>query len=398
MARAAKIATKPKKKVVRLNRRVNGYALMPTDSWHKAKHFVHYEIEAKDWLSKIQEYIKKHYDKKIVANINKLPDWKVGNKSHWAVTAALLEKAPTIVPESYSNGIVKWVNELAEEGAAFVEVKKAEDEAKPKNVYVPTIQERITEQSQEACEAIEEWLEGFITDKNSFDPKGFDFVGHFARMKVSQAHARKIKGYYKAELEEAEIIVNLPTPQSISKIKDEREKDHALQLREGYGHLSKKDAQMYLTALETLTGACNMVIDSAKATRKPKAKKAPSKEKIVAGVKYKTVDEKYQLTSVNPLELIEATEIWVFNSKTRKLGKYVAADDCRVMTVKGSTIIGYDETTSVQKTLRKPEETLKEFKSAGKIKLRKFLEDINTTSIMLNGRLNGDIVILKTSH
>jgi hypothetical protein len=68
------------------------------------------------------------------------------------------------------------------------------------------------------------------------------------------------------------------------------------------------------------------------------------------------------------------------------------------MTVKGSTIIGYDETTSVQKTLRKPEETLKEFKSAGKIKLRKFLEDINTTSVMLNGRLNNDIVILKTSH
>ena len=397
MARAAKVATKPKKKTVRLTRRLNGYALMPTDSWHKAKHFVHYEIESKDWLSKIQEYIKKHYDKKIVANINKLPDWKIGNKSHWAVTAALLEKEPTIVPEAYSNGIVKWVNELAEEGAALAEVKK-EETVKPKNVYVPTIQERITEQAQEACEAIEEWLEGFITDKSSFDPKGFDFVGHFARMKVSQAHARKIKGYYKSELEEAQIIVNLPTPQQISRIKNDREKDHALQLREGYGHLSKKESQMYLVALETLAGACDMVIDSAKATRKPKVKKMPSKEKIVAGVKYKMVDEKYQLTSVNPLELIEATEIWVFNSKTRKLGKYVAADDCRVMTVKGSTIIGYDETTSVQKTLRKPEETLKEFKSAGKIKLRKFLDDINTTSITLNGRLNNDIVILKTSH
>jgi hypothetical protein len=68
------------------------------------------------------------------------------------------------------------------------------------------------------------------------------------------------------------------------------------------------------------------------------------------------------------------------------------------MTVKGNTLIGYDETKSVQKTLRKPEETLKEFKSAGKIKLRKFLEEINTTETVLSGRFNTDIVILKAAH
>jgi hypothetical protein len=190
----------------------------------------------------------------------------------------------------------------------------------------------------------------------------------------------------------------LPTPQSISKIKDEREKDFALQLREGYGHLTKKDAQAYLSALETLVGACMLVIDSSKATRKPRAKKAPSKEKIVAGLKYKQVDDKYQIASINPLDLLQSTEIWVFNTKTRKLGKYVAAEDASIMTVKGSTIIGYDEVKSLQKTLRKPEETLKEFKAAGKIKLRKFLEEINTTETVLSGRISADVVILKASH
>jgi len=222
MARAAKVATKPKKKVVRLSRRVSLYELMPTDSWFKAKHYVHYEVEGKDWLDKIKTYIKKHYDKKVVANINKLPDWKIGNASHWATTAACLESAPEIVPEDYKKGFVKWVNILSEEGANLVEEKKAEEKAKPKTVHVPTIQERITEQSQDACEAIEEWLDGFIVDKTAFDPKGFDFVAHFARMKVSQAHARKIKTYYANELEEVRLIQSLPTPQQISKIKDER--------------------------------------------------------------------------------------------------------------------------------------------------------------------------------
>jgi hypothetical protein len=68
------------------------------------------------------------------------------------------------------------------------------------------------------------------------------------------------------------------------------------------------------------------------------------------------------------------------------------------MTVKGSTLVGFDETRSVQKTLRKPEETLKEFKKAGKVKLRKFLDEINAVEIKLNGRLGPDTVILRTEH
>ena len=49
----------------------------------------------------------------------------------------------------------------------------------------------------------------------------------------------------------------------------------------------------------------------------------------------------------------------------------------------------------MQKTLRKPEETLKEFKRANKVALRKFLDNINSVEIKLNGRLNADTVILK---
>jgi hypothetical protein len=76
------------------------------------------------------------------------------------------------------------------------------------------------------------------------------------------------------------------------------------------------------------------------------------------------------------------------------LGKYVAADFSD-LGVKGASITGYDETKSVQKTLRKPEEQLKAFKAAGKVALRKFLEDINSVDAKMNGRLNEEIVLLK---
>lgn len=396
MARSAVL--KPKKKAtVRATRRLSGFALAPTGDFWKAKHFVHYEIESREWGNKVKEYAKKFLPKADLAHINRLPDWKTSNYSHWAVTAYWLmnDLEP---PKAYVDGFKKYLENLVIEGKELSKKDRAAERAAKSSIPAPTIQERIAEQAAEAIEEIEEWLDGFLIDKKTFDPKGFDFTGHFAKYKVTQAHARKIIANYQGELEEARLIVNLPTPQSIAKIKDEHEKDMAQQLREGYSHLSKKDAQAYLTALETLHGACMLVVDASKAVRKPRAKKAPSKEKIVAGLKYKQTDDKYQIASVNPLELIGATEIWVFNTKTRKLGKYVAAEDASVMTVKGSTIIGYDEVKSLQKTLRKPEETLKEFKAAGKIKLRKFLEEINTTETVLSGRINTDTIILRTNQ
>ena len=60
-------------------------------------------------------------------------------------------------------------------------------------------------------------------------------------------------------------------------------------------------------------------------------------------------------------------------------------------------IIGYDEKNSIQKTLRKPEDQLKEFKGAGKVALRKFLDEIKTTDTKLNGRVNLDTILLKVS-
>jgi hypothetical protein len=98
--------------------------------------------------------------------------------------------------------------------------------------------------------------------------------------------------------------------------------------------------------------------------------------------------------SINPTDIISAKELWVFNIKTRKIGKYVAKEYGE-LSVKGTSIINFDENTSIQKTVRKPEEKLKEFKAAGKVQLRKFLEDINATDTKMNGRINEDTILLK---
>ena len=103
---------------------------------------------------------------------------------------------------------------------------------------------------------------------------------------------------------------------------------------------------------------------------------------------------KLGLASQNPATIIGAKEVWVYNTKTRKLGKYVALDESG-LDVKGTTILNFIEKDSVEKTLRKPEAQLKEFKAAGKVALRKFLANINAVDVKLKGRMNENIIILK---
>jgi hypothetical protein len=137
-----------------------------------------------------------------------------------------------------------------------------------------------------------------------------------------------------------------------------------------------------------------MLGQEAKVNRKPRAKKVVPADKLVAKLKYMKTNEPLKLVSINPADIIGSKELWIYNSKSRKLGRYVA-DEYKELSIKGTTITGFNESTSIQKTLRKPEEKIKEFKAAGKVQLRKFLEDINATDARMNGRINEDTILLK---
>jgi mannitol-specific phosphotransferase system IIBC component len=131
-----------------------------------------------------------------------------------------------------------------------------------------------------------------------------------------------------------------------------------------------------------------------RATKKARVKKAPSKEKLISKLKYAKENKELKIVSINPADILGAQELWMYNAKTRKLGKYVAAS-FKTLSVKGTSIENFDTDKSVCKTLRKPDEKLKEFARAGKVQLRKFLEDIRATETKLNGRINEDILLLK---
>ena len=390
---------------------------------HAHRRFVHswyYEnFKPAELYAFVAEWmIKEEYSKEEVKAVKAAPN------SALSITAAIVARmdmmgAPRLAkPEADhwlslpgTMGELKCsIDFLKESVAKYIEAgkdkvaEKEEEEKEKVNVYVPSIQERIRDQAVEQSEDIDIWLEGWVQDPNSFDPKGFDFKRHFGSKGVTQAHARKLKSFYEDTLADYDDLERMPTKGQLAKM-SEQDADMWEQLKEGYSNIKKNDIKKLRTAIGELMTALDFVIDQAKATRKPRKAKARSADKVIAKLKFCKADQKYNLASVNPIDVVGANELWVFNVKSRKLGKYIASSidpkglgrEGTGLSVKGTTIIGFDEKLSVQKTLRKPDEQLKEFKSAGKVALRKFLEDINTTDTKLNGRCNLDTVLLKVS-
>jgi len=325
-----------------------------------------------------------------------MPDYNTKEDEYWDSlpgTSGKMAPASKFLKERIERAIAA--------GSTIVKEKK-EEEKKKSNVYVPSIQERIRDQAYIQSEAIDEWLEGWIIDPKSFDPNGFDFKKHFNEMHVTQAHARKLKTFFAHELDDYKELERYPTAGQLKKMSED-EADQWLQLKEGYGHFKKADVKKLFTAVESLLQALDFVIETAKATRAPRKSKPKSATKLVEKLKYLKIDNKFKLASISPDQIIGASELWVFNVKTRKLGKYIASNidpkgmqrDGTGLSVKGTTIQGYDEALSIQKTLRKPDVQLKEFKDSGKVKLRKFLDEIATTDTKLNGRCNPETVLLK---
>jgi len=117
--------------------------------------------------------------------------------------------------------------------------------------------------------------------------------------------------------------------------------------------------------------------------------------KMVRNLNYmKTVSfDKLSVHSIDPEKIVGSTVLWVYNTKTRKLGKYEATEGLPLM-VKGSTILNYDGSSS-QKTLRKPEEIIPKLMSAGKVEQRKIMDGIRAVASQLNGRVNKDCILVK---
>lgn len=389
------MATKTKAQHLATARAAKGRDLSPkwdgADTWDSNQFLRHFhssmawyrlESSVKELKPKVINWMSANgYTKAQIADFKKTKDNRCG-MTVGSIAACLLKGMPAERAD-FNDGrstavwLAKEIAKVVAEGKDDLDESVEVVEVKS-TVYVPSIQERLREAALRMTEEIEDALEQFSADPENFDPKAFKVSNLLKGKQAKAAHARIIRDLYTRQYDEL---------QEAAAGKDE-------QLKEGYSHLSKAQLKKIIAFYGEVVTACNMLMQEAKVNKMPRKKKAVPLDKVVGKLKYKKIDEPLKLVSINPVDIIGAKELWVFNIKTRKLGKYVAAEFAD-LGVKGTTIVGFDEHKSIQKTIRKPEDKLKEFKAAGKVQLRKFLDDINATDTKMNGRINEETVLLK---
>jgi len=273
---------------------------------------------------------------------------------------------------------IKFIKERIEYVSKIVDID-ADEEVVEQKVTAPAQVKTIQDRLQEKTDANLAHFDGLVDELvsgNKVDPKAFEY---FKANNVPQAQLSKYTEWaeqYVSELKEAQAG------------QDE-------DLAESYKHYKAADFKRMYAFFDKFDQAIDQYRQVKKQTKKARVKRAPNKEKAVSKMKYLKEDNNLKLASINPVDIIGAQELWVYNVKTRKMFKYVADDVLGPLNVKGTTVLGFNPAKSIGKTVRKPEQVLSSFMKAGKVQLRKFLDDIKAVSIPANGRINKDILLLK---
>lgn len=164
-----------------------------------------------------------------------------------------------------------------------------------------------------------------------------------------------------------------------------------VQLNEGYRNFNKRQLKALLAFVSTIVADCSQQVVTAKA-QKVVTKKAQTPAKLVAKMNYMRVFDDLKLKSVPSTRIVDSTEVWVYNTKTRKIQVYCSEKGSR-LTVKNSSIVGFDIKTSTQYTIRNPEAYFK-FNVTSKRELGDSIKSITTKASTPNGRVSEDCIIL----
>jgi hypothetical protein len=327
----------------------------------------------KDYVSWTVDWVKSNRP-------NDLKSYKAGEDWRTSSTLGSLVKIHSMgapIPESYVDFINKQIDIVVSSGKINIEnsIEKVEDNATVVKKKNPSelLKEKTLGVMGEIEGFIDEHLDGTL-DKN------FSLYTHLKGLDAAAQTAHDIiKAYREMEAELSELIV-------------EKTED----LVEGYSHLTLSQQKKLLKLVSGFISDSEKFVLSKKATRKPRAKRATPATKQAEKVIYQKESTDYKITSTSPAHIVGATEVYLFNTKTRVL-KYLVTDKREGFIISGTSIKNYDKELSFKKKLRKPEETIDSVNKMTKIRALKALKALKTAQSETDARINADTIILKVN-
>jgi uncharacterized protein (DUF433 family) len=350
-----------------------------------AMKYYNMEHSGKELKPKVIDWMGRNgYDKATIQSFKKTKDWRC-QLTVGAIAASLLKGMPDVKEGFNGNkSSVEWLKKeiasIIEDGKYDVEDVVADTTAVKVVAPVVSIQDRLREAAGAMSEELDAAIDSWIVDPESFNPKDIKVINLLKGKGAKAAHSRIIKGYFQRSYDE---LTELASGNA-----DE-------QLKEAYKHLPRKNVKKLIEFYEAIMSACEQIAAEQKVLKKPRAAKVKPAEQIVAKLKFMLSDTKLGITSAPPASIVGAQGVVVYNTKTRKIGYYIAKTSAG-LSVKGTSLVDFTE-KSTQKTLRKPAEQIKEFKEQNTQKRFEtwYVKNVKTTETQLNGRFSEDVIILK---
>lgn len=342
-----------------------------------AINWYNYNFDAKDAKQCILEYLKTAKRADEYKGFKKVKEGAVPNAIGWllrmtavgwVMSAEEHTRVDTVITQAINSsaGNAEVVEETAEEKAATAASKKT------------TIQDRMREKAAEAGGEIEHLLDLYAAEgapaKHAHKPLDVLKLANILPQHTSSEVAHW--EYRRDEFKSAHLGTDEDTA-------------------EGYSHYTKTQLRNLIKFCELVIADLHSYVSMKKANRAPIQRKVKTPVQLVQKFKYMPECTEFKIKSISPTQLVGAKEVYAYDTKKRKLMYFVADEYAGTLTVKNSSIDGFDAVKSTQKTIRKPAEQLKEFMAVSKPNARKLFEKTKSVEVKVSGRFNEHVVLLK---
>ena len=332
----------------------------------RAYNWFNYFYTSDDAKSFTISYLKSiKYDKHV---IDKLSDVKSIDLHNIGWNCRLLQNGSTL-PSGLWDKIEERLILLSSEVLDVSET--AEDQPQTK---VVSIQDRINNKASDLIGELEEETDVFFQE----GVIQFDIKKWSVEKGIKPQIAKRIAEHFRPQYEEI----------------TEAQTGKDAELAEAYSHWRKPVLKIMGLFLKKIIDHMTEVDAAGQAIRKPRAKKVKPASALVAKLQFLPEFKELNITSVDPKGIINAPQLWVYNPKTRNLSVYHAVGRSG-LSVRGTTITGYDTDASITKKVRKPEQVIPQVLNAGKVDLRSIMKNLSTTESKANGRINKDTILLR---
>lgn len=370
------IPKRTRKKTVRARAR-SGLAAAPIDKGFDAvKYYFHLDIDKKDMVSVMKTYIKNHFKKNDQKAILSNPDYKFWNMTHYAATAFWVNtnQPETDQTKKYSNALQKYLEDLIEPGKDLLK-EKAEESKEKSNVITFSPMQRLQRKisntiMQDLIDLEDEWIEGETTT--------IDIYNLFKKHGLSGSATIPVRELIEGWLTDYEDAYEKRCDQAV----------------EGYSHLKRPELKRRVKACQDMLLDLDRIKSAAKASRNVRVKQPKAADKQISKVKYKKEDTEFKLVSINPIQMVGKSRLYIFNTKSRMLTEFIT-ESTNGFEISGTTIKNFDTVNSRTVRLRKPDEFLPLVLTKTPNQIDKEWKALTTKSSVPNGRLNTDTILLR---